>query len=360
MQGNLNKLWSTCEKIFSLNATLSEWQMAARDQFPLLRPLLRPTDKKALCYACPSPGGEGCPRHIISTKKGILAVCGDQARLCNTLRLNPEDIIVYELDQRKVTEVIARILGIPHGFAEISGLSQTWQVGDYHPAAGHRCPIFLTITTEQADLQHTANGLFGIIRQPFILIVPTRQFITLAMEDMLARIKARFMTLDEMTVWNQEELVSGSQPPEQLLASFKDTLMPDEANKATSHFSIPPAARWEKLIITFQASDVIDVKYSTMDTVTIDRLHIPGMYNQNSSTKKETMAWALLRILAQHDGMLTVQTHGSHNSLKKQKQLLSDKLKAYFQIEDDPIIWVPEQQAYKVRFMIRSNIRQVL
>lgn len=223
----------------------------------------------------------------------------------------------------------------------------------YNPVANHHYPVYLTIAAEQAELHHTTNGLFSMVRQPFILVVPTRKFITLDLEDMLARINARFMTLEDMIIRGQGEMLSGSDSPENLLARFNAAITPADNKAAASCFSLPPSASWEKLTITFQANDVIDVKYGNMDTITIDRLHIPGMYNQNSSTKKETMAWALLRILAQHGGMLRVQEHGAHNNLKKQKQLLSDKLKAYFQIEGDPIIWVSEQQAYRTRFTVR-------
>ena len=357
MQRNLTKLWRALERIFSLNATLSEWHEQAGNDFSLLPLFLRPTNNYALCFACPSPGGEGCPRQIVETREGqILAVCGDQSQLCKTLQLEPKDIIVHELNPRKLTEMIALTLGVAHEFSELADYSQTWQVGNHNPAPNRRYPIYLSIATRQEDLQHTANRLFAIARYPFILIVPTRRYITLEMKDMLARINARFMTLEDMIVSNGEDTLSGSLSPELLLADFNAALFP--ANQISSNsFAMPPSATWEKLTITLIARDVIDVRYGKMDTVTIDRLHIPGMYNKNSTTKKETLAWALLRLFAEHDGMISVQTHGAHDLLKKHKQGLSARLKAYFQMEEDPIEWLPEYHAYKAKFVVRANVR---
>lgn len=72
-------------------------------------------------------------------------------------------------------------------------------------------------------------------------------------------------------------------------------------------------------------------------------------------SKRPTLQWTTLRALARTGGLLRSAKPSGATRVKKQKQMLADKLKSAFGIEDDPIPWVPEAREYRARFVVRGE-----
>ncbi|MEO5338468.1 MAG: hypothetical protein H7841_16505 [Magnetospirillum sp. WYHS-4] len=65
------------------------------------------------------------------------------------------------------------------------------------------------------------------------------------------------------------------------------------------------------------------------------------------------MQWATLRAMAQSGGRLECRDPKAYNKIKTHKYQLSKKLRAYFQIEEDPIYWNSTDSCWQARFIVR-------
>lgn len=116
---------------------------------------------------------------------------------------------------------------------------------------------------------------------------------------------------------------------------------------------LPADAKWEQLVFEFEAAEMLRVTFRG-ETRRFEPLDI-GMRDQRS--KRPTLQWTALRVLAQTGGSLRSAKPSGATRIKKQKQTLADKLKSAFGIADDPIPWVPEAREYRTRFVVRGEPR---
>ena len=114
---------------------------------------------------------------------------------------------------------------------------------------------------------------------------------------------------------------------------------------------LPPDARWEELAIDFVEREVINVRFRG-ETRRFEPEHL-GMKNRKNG--RPTLQWTLLQQLALAGGELDWRDRGATTSIKKQKQALSDRLKAAFGIEGSPIKWDEARSAYVARFVLRAS-----
>ncbi|AQT67917.1 hypothetical protein STSP2_01069 [Anaerohalosphaera lusitana] len=75
-----------------------------------------------------------------------------------------------------------------------------------------------------------------------------------------------------------------------------------------------------------------------------------GMINRH--TGEPNRQWETLRIFAESGGLLSWKNSSASPRLKKQKQQLSKKLRKFFQIADEPIVWGKDEKCYRCQFMI--------
>jgi len=121
--------------------------------------------------------------------------------------------------------------------------------------------------------------------------------------------------------------------------------------KSTSHtnkfpFKIPAGTTWQNIIIQFTDSNYVNIQVA-------GHSHPTGYADMgfvDKRTNKPTIQWALLSLLAKGGGELPASSSDASDKYKKHKQLLSDKLKDYFNIEPDP--FEPYKGGYKTRMTL--------
>jgi hypothetical protein len=108
----LRRFWRALEILPRPAAERLEWRRLLGDEWSIAEPLLRQTGALVERVWCPSPSGVDCPRRVIRHDDGrIVAVCGDEPRNCDTISLTLEDIVVLELDVRRLAQALAKPLG---------------------------------------------------------------------------------------------------------------------------------------------------------------------------------------------------------------------------------------------------------
>ncbi len=345
----LCKLWPALEALPGLAAVTEEWKDRLGEDFDASRELLRLTNRRAEAYPCPSPGGVGCPRQIVDHGNGkIVAVCGDQPKRCDKLVLTKQDIAIYELDTRKLGAAIAVAFGIDPDFNEIAGFQQTYRVGDYHPQAGKRFPLFLTIQSDPASFRDVATRLCSTTRTAFILVGPTTTFSDLATTDLLGRQQARSAALADLFEIDDVGKLVATEAARSLLADFYSAVMPEEEGGRLNQFPTPPEARWEDIAIEFTAEEVANIRCKGI-THRVEPEHLDMKSRKNG---KPTLQWTLLQSFARCNGSISWNDPDAKDRVKHQKLKLSKKLNAYFGIEDAPINWHRGERDYRTRFSI--------
>jgi hypothetical protein len=76
---------------------------------------------------------------------------------------------------------------------------------------------------------------------------------------------------------------------------------------------------------------------------------------KNRKDGKPTLAWILLRTMAENGGTLSWQDKDATDRIKNQKRHLACALQNSFGLEGDPIPWRRQAAAYQARFLVRDS-----
>lgn len=112
----------------------------------------------------------------------------------------------------------------------------------------------------------------------------------------------------------------------------------------------PSDLRWEEISIRFlnEHEVIIKAKNETLQTT------FEAMGFQDEKKKLPNKQWVLLRLLAVRNGELSWENNSNLslkeiNKIKKQKQLLSETLRAFFQISNDPFYDYKAEKSYRIK-----------
>ena len=115
----------------------------------------------------------------------------------------------------------------------------------------------------------------------------------------------------------------------------------------------PDNLAWVDVTIRFVNGDevVIETKGEQRQVTAV------AMGFENQKTKRPNVQWELLKALANHGGEISwADNQGlaqkQIDTFKKRKQMLSDALKSYFKIDDDPFYEYWKDKSYKVKFTL--------
>jgi hypothetical protein len=108
------------------------------------------------------------------------------------------------------------------------------------------------------------------------------------------------------------------------------------------------AVPWEQIEIYFTDGHTVSVKAGDSCGV----FSFAQMSMSSGHNGKPTKQWLLLEAFAQTGGKISWKHPQADVSLRKQKQLLSKKLKQFFNKETDPIDWLRRQKCYCCRFAV--------
>jgi len=141
---------------------------------------------------------------------------------------------------------------------------------------------------------------------------------------------------------------------------FRDELLalyaPTTGDQGTRVYSPTPAVssnpfasmedlRWQDITIRFL--DGHTVKISAKETsLTVD---FRQMGFEDARNRLPNTQWSLLKILAQKERQIDWEDSEASDNIKKKKQLLSETLKAFFRIDDDPFYRYRDEKAYRTK-----------
>ncbi|MBF0296933.1 MAG: hypothetical protein HQL96_17250 [Magnetococcales bacterium] len=347
----LNRLWSALETVPGLSAILTEWRQLLREDFEIGMPLLRPTDRRSANYPCPRPGGMGCPRRVIDQgRDGIIAVCGDEdGRNCDDMSLHPGDIVVHELHRQGVAILAARALGIKPEFAPVEGLREIFRVGDFHPIAGMRFPVYLLLAFDDGQRMNAVARLCRTTPVPFILLAPTSRSISSHAMELLRERQARFHPLADLLIVDDHDRMTSSPTAREVIAAFRAIVLPEpEPDEPMVRFPTPPDASWSDLRICVLDGHRVTLTCKGMS----ETVNFSTMGMENKRSREPSVQWNLLLAFAQNHGKITWRSSDATQKIPQQVRRLNDDLERFFGLAGRPVIWKDDEKAYCTAFQI--------
>lgn len=129
-----------------------------------------------------------------------------------------------------------------------------------------------------------------------------------------------------------------------------DDLKSDTKRKKISKpYSTPAGTKWEEITIKFL--DGHNVQISCRGSKTTVNYKEMGM--QDDRSLRPNKQWVLLELLAVKNGELTWQDKEASLKVVKQKQILTDTLQEFFQLDEDPFYeYNGRHQAYKIKIVL--------
>jgi hypothetical protein len=320
----IKSLWRSLPSIPEAATSRFEWQALLEKEWSAIAPLLRATGALVKRVRCPSPGGDGCPRHVVRHRDGrIVAVCGDPEGQCDTLDLTLDDIVVHELDLEKLADALCRLLGLEPELLPLSFAGPAWQVGWYEPVAGQRFAMVLVLPVEGDQAHHATVRLRGHYDRPFLVTMPTRAAVEPQTAEYLRAGRSRLLILEEVL---GVEPATGWQllrPAEDLLSHFRRDVVGEVRFGTPEHrFPTPPGTSWNNVTIRFIDGHQLDIRARSQRGV-FDYAHM-GMSRANAD--EPTVQW--------------------------RRERLAGHLQGFFGIDDDPFEDLPGRRGFKARFVI--------
>ena len=146
--------------------------------------------------------------------------------------------------------------------------------------------------------------------------------------------------------------------PELKIKGFEEkVILQKPSKKAVRLRQFPPGTKWDDITIQFLNGQEVILKVKDL---TFQTNH-EEMGFEDERQKKPNRQWDLLQLLATKGGEISYANNNNLNlkevdKIKKKKQLLSDCLKAYFQIDEDPFHPYKTEGAYKIKIKLIAEL----
>ncbi len=115
--------------------------------------------------------------------------------------------------------------------------------------------------------------------------------------------------------------------------------------------TLPEGTRWEHITIKFRNGHDIRITLKNKDDFEYVA-NYKEMGFQNSRRLLPNVQWKLLEALSKNNGIFSWDNPNASLLIKKRKQLLSQQLRDYFQLGDDPFELYEREKIYKLKFTL--------
>lgn len=191
---NLKRFWPAVESLPSLAAVDTEWLAHLRGDYHLIKPFLRPQKDRASSF--PKPHG-GLPYQVIEHgRDDLVGVCEETGE---TITLRKNQLVIYELDQQRLANQIAGALGLSAANRIVAQDGRLFSLGSFRPT-GHSLAAFLILPSDSAEVASGAAWLISQRLSPFLLLTPTRRFVTAELDLRLRSIGSANLPLVDALV----------------------------------------------------------------------------------------------------------------------------------------------------------------
>jgi hypothetical protein len=195
-----DRLWDYLERLPGKSGARFDWDLALTE-WPgyavFARNFLQLTRGTATAVDCPTPCGLGCPRRIIRhAPEDIVALCDE--RRAPKLAVPAPQLAIYRLHSAAIGKAFAQALAIELRLSRMDGIPHTQLLGDFVAPDQQRYPVLMTLQDDPAAMDGVVRALCLIHASRFVLLAPTRQYLTPTAEQLLTTRGSLFLALNEI------------------------------------------------------------------------------------------------------------------------------------------------------------------
>lgn len=335
MTRSLCRLWRALDSLPSASAAQIDWSNALQYQWAPAATLLRRTGTLAKAIACPSPGGENCPRQVIQLSDGRhRAVCQEKPRLCDAIDVTIDQLAILALDREKLAARLCKAMQLISRTTKIADDALVY-LGDHAVPDARGIPVFLAI--QSGSQGRESSAIFRALddaSRPCLLLTPTAMTLGADQSAHLDRSGAAVRSLEEMVVVTSQHELASSPLADEVFRTLRQQITKETTTRPPAPaWELPPDARWDEMTIRFTDDEVIHVRFRE----TTRRLDPDQLGMKNSKNGKGNLQWVLLRQFGQAGGYMEFADSLGRRAAEKQKQLLSAALQHAFGMRSDPI-----------------------
>ncbi|MBW8270340.1 hypothetical protein [Caldovatus aquaticus] len=347
----LRRFWKALDEVPGAATDRLEWTDVLGAEWHDIEPYLKSTGRRTTAVMCPYPGGDGCPRRVVTGANGaIRAVCGSRPRMCDALDLKAADVTILALDRAKLLRELARAFDAEPADRPV-GSGRVMLVGRRAVAAGFASPILLALPGQAEALAEDDLRQAGLDPAGSVVLVPRPLSLPTAFQTRLTAAGHQVIPLSEAVGLGATGF-EALQPPAILLAPIREALAARTRTAGPQPvWELPPDATWGELTFTLVADEVLNVSFRSQ-TRRLEPDHL-GMKDGRSG--KPTEAWVFLQALARVGGSLGPMSPDVVEDYKKDKQALTKRLREAFRIQGDPIRWNRRTRSYQTAFVMRDE-----
>ena len=182
---------------------MESWYEEFSEDWSEIEPLLHRSQDIAGAYPCPSPGGDGCPRRIISEANGkYLAICGERPQRCESVSLTLLEIEILKLRLGEVTTCIAIALGakpispVPHGL-------DLFRIGQLARNPADHVQVFLSVAETEVGVHSQAAKLIIELKGSFLLLVALEDILRPETREAISNSGGTCLALESVLSWDR-------------------------------------------------------------------------------------------------------------------------------------------------------------
>lgn len=343
-----SRLWQALD-VLGGAAPQRDWAQALGEHWAIAGALLRRAGDIAEELICPRSSENGCVRHVVKMPGGKLrAECGDTPQRCDRLSLQLDEIRILTIDGSKLAKAIVVALDLHDPTTPSSG-DAVQRLGRYEIRAGVGFPVFLALPEQGGALTLKDITCVTAPPGPKALLLPYPSATGPEIAAFLDAANVHVFHLDDVVIWDARRTLGPRYETRDLFRAIIETL-PGVSTETppAPEVNLPPGTQWSSITMNFDTPEVIDFhgpgihrKISPADL---------GMAKQRSAEVK--VQWTWLVTLAKHGGRIPI----GKASVQKQKQFVSERLRAFTGIDDDPI--ESEGGYYVAKFRLTNSLKQ--
>ncbi len=143
----------------------------------------------------------------------------------NKIQLNAADLVFYELDRRKLRQVLCQTLGLVCSKAEIT--HDLMILGNWEPKPAAAFPVIMVCGQSARDVNDAIRLYIADAKTPAILLTPTRDLWGADLPDRCREARCLLISLNDIITHNGTTLVAGDSWPSHQAAWMGQLHLPE-------------------------------------------------------------------------------------------------------------------------------------
>ena len=338
--------WRSLEQLDDVATSHLSWRLLLADAYESNRDFLLPIQQ--LAAGLPVPGRPYEWLEVCEFEEGVFE--GYNGKTEEYVPVDRRDIVCYEFNFRKLADELAALVGFDVAFEKLGGPQYRFRFGHYGNPNGAGFSLFFAKVSDPRRLDWCIDALVAECQRPFVLFLTSRRVLSNRNESALAARGCLVIPLDQSITRDHDGNWHLSTWARDQLVAFRDRLIP-LAKDAIGRFPTPTGSRWSELDVRFLCNERVAVTIRDQrEVLTYAQLGLVDSRNGRPSKQ-----WELLYSFGKGHGIMTWLSPDACRKNRKRRELLSQSLQRFFNIDGEPIELTDDKKGWCCVFKLRPE-----